>query len=128
MPFYYNDPEYGMRDFNDEFVTDSWMLDRFTGETLWGWRSNNSGQLGLGNTVDKSSPVQIGSLTNWKYIKGGVDSLAIKTDGTLWSWGWNLYGKLGLMDTINRSSPVQVGSLTNWKQVSNSLAIQHGFI
>mgnify|MGYP000882079777 CR=1 FL=1 len=133
MPFYYDDPEYGMRDFNDEFVTDSWLLDQFTGETLWSWGNNNHGQLGLGDDTYRSSPVQVGSLTNWKLISCGTyHSLAIKTDGTLWSWGYNYLGSLGLGDDTDLSSPVRIGSLTNWKLIScgtyHSLAIQDGMI
>jgi alpha-tubulin suppressor-like RCC1 family protein len=92
----------------------------FLNSGLWAWGENTYGQLGLGNTTSYSSPVQVGSLTNWKQISMGYYSnLGIKTDGTLWSWGWNFQGELGLNDTSNRNSPVQVGSLTNWKQISN---------
>jgi len=86
--------------------------------TLWGWGLNESGELGLSDTIKRSSPTQIGTLTNWKSISHG--SLSIKTDGTLWSWGSNFYGNLGLGDTINRSSPVQVGTETNWNYAYSS--------
>jgi alpha-tubulin suppressor-like RCC1 family protein len=41
--------------------------------------------------INRSSPVQVGSLTDWKEISatGGYHSLALKTNGTLWSWGFN---------------------------------------
>ena len=78
--------------------------------------------LGLNGLVHRSSPTQVGSLTNWKQIGGGKGRqfAALKTDGTLWSWGSNASGILGLGDTVHRSSPVQVGSLTNWKQVGST--------
>jgi alpha-tubulin suppressor-like RCC1 family protein len=83
---------------------------------MWGY--NDDGLLGLGDTTYRSSPVQVGSLTNWKQVSGGTGSTnCIKTDGTLWSWGTGSFGVLGLGDSIPRSSPVQVGSLTNWKQL-----------
>jgi alpha-tubulin suppressor-like RCC1 family protein len=79
------------------------------------------GQLGDGTSVDKSSPVQIGALTNWKTIATKHNhSLALKTDGTLWSWGWNTYGALGDGTTVDKSSPVQVGSGTNWKFIATA--------
>ena len=83
---------------------------------LFTWGLNSSGQLGLGNTTDYSSPKQVGSLTTWSLANGGMSyaSFAIKTDGTLWSWGKNAHGQLGQGDTVNRSSPVQVGALTTW--------------
>jgi alpha-tubulin suppressor-like RCC1 family protein len=86
---------------------------------LFSWGQNNSGQLGQNDRVARSSPVQVGALTDWSLVAAGSSfSSAIKTNGTLWSWGNNGYGRLGLDDTTYRSSPVQVGSLTNWSKVS----------
>ena len=86
---------------------------------LWSWGGNSSGRLGLGDTTNRSSPVQIGSLTTWLNIAGGyTHRAAIKTDGTMWAWGNNLNGQLGIGDTTKRSSPVQVGALTNWSKVA----------
>jgi alpha-tubulin suppressor-like RCC1 family protein len=94
-----------------------------TDGTLWMWGVGTSGQLGLGNATSRSSPVQVGSLTNWKQLAvGNGQTLCVKTDGTLWAWGSGQNGALGLGDVIARSSPVQVGSLTNWKQVGGTLA------
>lgn len=90
-----------------------------TDGTLWGWGENiQGGGLGLNDRIDRSSPVQVGTQTNWKYISAGeFYTLAIKTDGTLWAWGYNFSGNLGLNDRIYRSSPVQVGTDTNWKHI-----------
>jgi len=102
-----------------------------TDGTLWAWGNNVNGQLGLGDVISRSSPVQVGLLSNWKMVNTGMNSgaiMAVKTDGTLWGWGYNVNGQLGLGDIVYRSSPVQVGLLTNWKQVSEqqvgSLAIK----
>lgn len=90
-----------------------------TDGTLWSWGSNIVGQLGQSNITDRSSPVQVGTLTGWKLTSCGIYySMAIKTDGTLWAWGQNSYGNLGLNNLTKLSSPVQVGSLTNWKFVA----------
>ena len=96
-----------------------------TDGTLWGWGSNGRGCLGIGTEGpphQASSPVQIGALTNWAYVKvGWSNSLAIKTDGTLWAWGEQSVGSLGLGDaTADRSSPVQIGSATDWLEVALS--------
>jgi alpha-tubulin suppressor-like RCC1 family protein len=85
---------------------------------LWGAGRNFYNELSTPTNVAYSSPIQIGSLTNWKQISASGHILGIKTDGTLWAWGSNASGQLGLGDITNRSTPVQVGSLTNWKQVS----------
>ena len=81
-----------------------------TDGTMWSWGYNvSTGRLGLGNTTNYSSPMQIGALTTWSSISAGYyHTLATKTDGTLWTWGLNSYGSLGILglgDTDNRSSP-----------------------
>lgn len=92
--------------------------------TLWTWGKNDVGQLGLNDLVSRSSPVQIGTETNWASGEvGGSSTMAIKTNGTLWAWGLNTVAMLGLGNTINRSSPVQVGTLSSW--VSASIGEQH---
>jgi len=96
--------------------------------TLWSWGVNPLGYLGLGDTTNRSTPVQVGALSVWtKIFSGTSHTLAIQSNGTLWSWGYNISGQLGLSDTDTRSSPVQVGSLL-WKEISvgenHNLAIQ----
>lgn len=93
-----------------------------TDGTLWSWGRNDRGQIGDGTTTNRSSPVQIGALTNWLSIAGGGyggHSYAVKTDGTLWAWGRNGAGALGIGNTTDYSSPKQVGSLTNWLKISS---------
>ena len=86
---------------------------------LYSWGRNYKGPLGLGDTINRSSPVQVGSLTTWLSIAGGkYYTAAIKKDNTLWSWGDNGYGQLGDGTTIDKSSPIQVGALTTWKTIS----------
>ena len=91
-----------------------------TDGTLWGWGYNaNGGRIGDNTIVTKSSPVQIGALTNWSSVSAGSrGGLSVKTDGTLWAWGQNVDGPAGDGTTVNRSSPVQVGAETTWSAVS----------
>jgi alpha-tubulin suppressor-like RCC1 family protein len=89
-----------------------------TDGTLWSWGGSNNEYRPLGTTTNYSSPVQVGSLTNWADIFGcggdGKGGGAVKTDGTLWAWGANSAGQLGDGSTTKRTSPVQIGSLTTW--------------
>ncbi len=87
--------------------------------TLWAWGDNFSGQLGSGTTTDNSSPVRVGTDTNWAYVSAGENhSVAVKTDGTLWAWGNNDAGQLGIGSTAGQNVPVQVGGDNNWASVS----------
>ena len=87
--------------------------------TLWSWGYNGNGILGQNNPQNsaRSSPVQIGSGTDWDpdgMSGGGFQAAAaIKTDGSLFMWGRNLGGVLGQNQTApsnnnHYSSPVQV--------------------
>ena len=99
---------------------------RKTDGTLWAWGSNDKGRLGQndGNANNrKSSPVQIGSDTNWDRISmSGNTSMATKTDGTLWTWGFNNDGALGQNQGPSQlaaaSSPVQIPG-TTWVTVGH---------
>ena len=85
--------------------------------TLWVWGSNVTGELGLNNRTEYSSPVQLpGSWSGSKLRAHHYGGGAIKSDGTLWVWGFNSDGMVGLNDTNRRSSPVQLPG-TTWKEL-----------
>lgn len=90
-----------------------------TDGTLWSWGINNMGQVGDGTTANKSSPVQIGSSTDWATPGRGQqdEGFCVKADGSLFGWGRNQYGSVGDGSTTQRNSPVQIGALTNWSYV-----------
>ena len=89
-----------------------------TNGTLWTWGKNSgssSGQLGLNDAIDRSSPTQIGTDTTWSQVNGPLSRsfAALKTDGSLWVWGnGTYYGNLGLnqatANTPYLSSPTQL--------------------
>ena len=93
-----------------------------TDGTLWAWGSNPAtrGMLGLNDTIDRSSPTQVGTDTTWSEVNNGTTSTkAIKTDGTYWFWGENNWGEVGASNPnwgyqTRRSSPVLIGSGDSW--------------
>ena len=97
---------------------------------LWAMGYNANGQLGVNNTTQYSSPIQIPGST-WKRINGpmsgfGQVMMGNKTDNTLWIWGVNTFGGLAQNNTTNYSSPVQIPG-TTWSDnfafgESNSVA------
>ena len=87
---------------------------------FWGVQSDRSLWLigGYSSYTDfegkkRSSPIQIGTDTNWDVLGGGRMTVkCTKTDGTYWNWGYNTYGPLGQNDRVDYSSPVQVPGTT----------------
>lgn len=86
--------------------------------TLWSWGNDQGvGKLGHGvASVNRSSPTQIGSDTDWASVylgSSGAYSGALKDDGRLYTWGNSSLGPLGHNDNISKSSPVQVPGTWN---------------
>ena len=84
---------------------------------MWGVGKNDSGQFGVNNKTEYSSPVQMfGGVRMWmssdqQSITSGNDTTAQRDkDSNLWMMGFNNYGTLGLNEgpTARRSSPVQL--------------------
>ena len=111
-------------------TTEAIMWINTSGE-LWGGGSMTGGKLGQnqsygdppGNSLGKSSPVQVPG-TTWRGIGGGGDwFIATKTDNTLWAWGEQPYGNLGqnqgpgAANSGAYSSPAQIPG-TTWKDVA----------
>ena len=90
--------------------------------SLWTWGRNTYGQLGVGNTTDRSSAVQVTyGGNNWiKVVCGQNHTVALTANGTLWTWGDNQYGQLGDGTVTAKSIPVLISSantLYSWKQI-----------
>ena len=76
--------------------------------SLWVMGRGYSGQLGLGDTNDRTSPTGLLGSDVRAVASGAYHSLFLKTDGSLWSMGYNRFGQLGVGDTKDRNFPVQV--------------------
>ncbi len=80
--------------------------------TVWGWGSNNTGQLGNGTSSDTRTPVQVGGrLAGVTAVTtAGSTSLALTSDGSVWAWGYQ-YG----------SAPAPLTALSNITAVAGGL-------
>lgn len=92
--------------------------------TLWGWGSNSSGELGLGEkTYNKGTPFKINNASDWADVTCGSHfTIALKNDGTLWGWGDNDLGQLGIGDSKRKTKPTQIGKDNNWAKITCGIA------
>jgi alpha-tubulin suppressor-like RCC1 family protein len=95
-----------------------------TGGTLWSWGYNPYGQLGFSDTINRSSPTQIDSASDWTAVTtGDSHTLARKTDSTIWACGLNNSGQLGLGYTNSKENiMIQVGIDSDWSGLSAGYA------
>lgn len=83
--------------------------------SLWGWGDNYAGAAARNSTEAGgrySSPVQLGSATDWLDVEGSYNFTATRAAGYLYNCGDKRFGAWNT--GLNASSPIQIGSLTNW--------------
>jgi alpha-tubulin suppressor-like RCC1 family protein len=78
---------------------------------LFMWGVGALGVLGNSATINRSSPIQIGT-SSWTAIAAGASvASAIRSDGSIFNWGAGTLGQLGqAYSIISRSSPIQLGN------------------
>lgn len=77
--------------------------------TLWSWGFNGlQGLLGDGTTTLRTSPIQIGSQTNWNEVIGKNTSMGLNLNNEFWVWGSNSFGTFGNGTTTNSTIPINV--------------------
>jgi hypothetical protein len=91
-----------------------------TDGTIWGTGRNHHGQLGLGNTTNKTVLTQmnttvIGGRTPQSIYCNSEATYALMDDGTIWSTGRNSVGELGIAvgDRTQRNVLTQMGPNNN---------------
>lgn len=60
-----------------------------SGKRMYCWGRNQSGMLGQGDNVQRNTPTQVGSNTDWDRISIANNVLGHRENGTLWTWGPN---------------------------------------
>jgi alpha-tubulin suppressor-like RCC1 family protein len=79
---------------------------------------NDNGQLGLGDTSSRLTPVQIFSIFPSMLSAGYFFTAVVLSNGTVQAWGNNTNGQLGVNDTVTRLTPVQVLNISSAISVS----------
>jgi len=95
--------------------------------SIYGFGSNASGELGVGDSNQTTSPKLVGSNTNWIALAQGNNfSLFLNNLGELYAAGTNLNGATGQGTTSGIiTSPTRIGTASNWSVISagNSYAL-----
>ena len=94
---------------------------------IWGWGSNEGGELGAnpppGSDVSTNLPALVAGISNVIAIAAGYDhAIAVKADQTLWTWGDNFRGELGRTGSNTVPGQVVANGLSN-----NVVGIAGGF-
>ncbi|MCM1439655.1 MAG: hypothetical protein NC131_10735, partial [Roseburia sp.] len=65
---------------------------------VWAWGANNKGQLGVGDTRNRNTPVKVSFDADTKIVAiaaAGDFGMALDSKGYVWSWGNTTYGQGG---------------------------------
>jgi len=84
--------------------------------TIRVWGSNSYGQLGLGDSANRSQPTTVPDpcASGVQAVDAGhYSTFALCANGTVWGWGLNADGQIGDGSRTNRRSPVQVQGITD---------------
>ena len=87
--------------------------------SLYSTGGNQFGELGLGDTTQRTTFTQVGTFTDWTKVCSAIvtgSSYAIRSN-RLYSWGNNTFGQLGHGDTTQRTTPTQIGTDPFWLDV-----------
>jgi hypothetical protein len=86
---------------------------------LWCSGSNDSGELGVGDTEPHVQAVQVKGGHRWRKVAVGDDhTCALRFDRSLWCWGSNTGGQLGIGKGASSAVPRRVAAGRQWRSVA----------
>lgn len=93
---------------------------RTTEGRLFCWGDNESGQLGLGDRVDRATATEVARPDGmaWTSVAAGYDHTCGVAAGRLYCWGDDDYGQLGNGAAGAALTPLQIGAASDWQKVS----------
>ncbi len=114
----------GATDWKSVSAGSGWTCAIKTDGTLWCWGRDDYGVLGNGPTTgDQLTPVQIGTLTDWKSVSAGLGETTCgrRANKRIYCWGRDDVGQVG--NGPGTSTPVQspvavAGGFSDWSSVS----------
>ena len=98
---------------------------------LYVWGKNSYGQLGVGDEVNKNTPIKVTAINGkvMELIIGYSFSVyAILEDGSLYAWGNNESSKLGVGDEVNRNTPTKVNLPGKIKKLITSSSASYAIL
>lgn len=99
--------------------------------TLWGWGDNSSAQLGFLDMINRNTPSQVGTNSDWKQVSGSnQNSLALKNNGTLWFCGYKspgIYLELSNIGTSSDWAKIEIGCQQRFAIKTNNTLWAWGF-
>lgn len=103
----------GLSDITEISAGESHLLALGKGGTVFALGSNRRGQLGTGDTENRTAPVKVEGLSGVTAISAGSDHSSAVMDETLYTWGGNGFGQLGLKKGIGLiTKPQSVKAIT----------------
>lgn len=88
--------------------------------SVWAWGFGVYGQLGNGQTLDSTVPVEVSAPAGWSgrsvvnVAAGRYHSVATLSDGSVWTWGYGEAGVLGNGQAIDSAVPVALSAPAAW--------------